>query len=298
MDKLDVSSFRVEIKDYLSKIEKAISDELGNYRDSVFFSPLTYATRGGGRIRPIMLVLACESVGGKGLNPLPAAIAVELAHTESLIHDDIIDKDNLRRGTAAFHALYGWGLSALSADFILSMILDIAARYSDARVTRTLAFGARRMCEGELEELEVQNVEDTLSLHEFIGIVEKKTASLFEVSAKLGALIGGGSDEEVAVLSEYGRLVGTAYQIQDDILDWENSSLVKMVQVPGSGLGKANTVEYLEQMSRSCVAEAKTRLEKLGLSKARSLLGKLADYVVLSNSHSPNANVKLSSSER
>lgn len=269
MAKLDVSSFRTETKGYVSEIEKALSDELNNYRDSVFFTPLTYATRGGGRIRPILLVLSHESVGGKGLSPLPAAVAVELAHTESLIHDDIIDKDILRRGSAAFHALYGWGLSALSADFILSMILNIAAKYSDARVTRTLAFGARMMCEGELEELEVVNTSESVSLDKFVGIVEKKTASLFEVSAKLGALIGGASEAEIEALSEYGKLVGTAYQIQDDILDWETSSLVKMVQVSNSSLAKTSTAKYLEKMSASLVFEAKQKLEKLKPSKAR-----------------------------
>ncbi len=293
MDALDVSSFRVEIKDYLSRIEKAISKELSNYRDSVFFSPLTYAMRGGGRIRPIMLVLAYESVDGKELDPLPAAVAVELAHTESLVHDDIIDKDVLRRGSAAFHALYGLGLSALSADFILSMILEIAARYSDARVTQALAFAARRMCEGEFEELEVQNNSESVNLDKFISIIEKKTASLFEVSAKLGAIIGGASAEEIEVLSEYGRLVGIAYQIQDDILDWESSSLVKMLQVPDLALRKAVIVEHLEQVSWACVLEAKLKLEKLRASKARNLLGKLAEFIFLS--HLPNANIKLSS---
>lgn len=291
MDSSEISSFRTELNGYLSKIETAISEELHNYRDSVFFTPLSYAARGGGRIEPIMLVLAHESVGGKGLCPLPAAVAVELAHTESLIHDDIIDKDDLRRGSAAFHALYGWGLSALSADFILSMILDIAARYSDARVTRALAFCARMMCEGELEELEVQ-ANESLSLDKFIDIVEKKTASLFEVSAKLGALIGGASEAEVEALSEYGKLVGTAYQIQDDIIDWETSTLVKMVQLPNSSLEKASIVEHLERISKTCVLEAKQRLDKLEASKGKDLLYKLADYVALSHSLSPNANAK------
>lgn len=292
MDELNVFSFNAEMKDYIAKIEKAISEELNNYKDSVFYSPLSYAARGGGRIRPIMLVLAFESVGGKGLNPLPAAVAVELAHTESLVHDDIIDEDVSRRGSAAFHALYGWGLSALSADFILSIILDIAARYSDARVTKALAYAARQMCEGELEELEVQNTAESVSLDKFVGILEKKTGSLFEVSAKLGALIGGAKDEEIKALSEFGRLLGLAYQLQDDIIDWETSPLVKMVTIPDSGAEKSITVEYLEQMAWSSVLNAKLRLEKLKPSTARTHLEELADYMALSRSRLPTAKAK------
>src|SRR5512136_2968022 len=142
-----------EFADYRTKIDNAILAELGRRRDSVYFEPLQQAVEGGKRIRPILLVLSFECVNRGESDPYPAAVAVELAHLESLIHADIIDRDFQRRGTAVFHALYGHEMALLSADFILSLILDLTARYEDPRVARKLAWATSSMCEGELEEL-------------------------------------------------------------------------------------------------------------------------------------------------
>ncbi|NIQ06856.1 MAG: polyprenyl synthetase family protein, partial [Candidatus Korarchaeota archaeon] len=154
-----------------------------------------------------------------GVNPFPAAVAVELAHMESLIHDDIIDRDHLRRGQLAFHDSYGYEMALLSADFLLSMILEITSRSADPRIAETLAQETCRMCEGELEEIRVCKSGHEIGMDEYIGIISKKTASLFEASAKIGAIIGGAQEHEIEALSSYGKHLGIAYQIRDDITD-------------------------------------------------------------------------------
>jgi octaprenyl-diphosphate synthase len=266
----------VKFDDYRVKVDNAISAELNRLKDSIFFTPLKNALKGGKRLRPISLILSYESVGSQKMNPLPAAVAVELAHTESLIHDDIIDRDPLRRETSAFHALNGYEMALLSADFILSIILDITARYTDPRITLSLAKSASRMCEGELEEYSVIKKGKRVSVDRYIKIIYKKTASLFEASAMIGAIIGGAAEDEVKALLDYGRLIGIAYQIKDDISDFDDSETTNILSLLDTNAGRT---EILEEMSATYILEAKQRLEKLGESGAKALLVELADFV-------------------
>jgi octaprenyl-diphosphate synthase len=113
-------------------------------------------------------------------DPLPAAVAVELIHMQSLIHDDIIDRDLLRRGWTAFHVLYEHEVALLSSDFVFSVILDMMMKYKDHRITRIIARVASQICEGELEEFTAYKHGKTISAEEYIKISSKKTASLFE----------------------------------------------------------------------------------------------------------------------
>ncbi len=151
---------------------------------------------------------------------LDAAVAVELLHAESIIHDDIIDQEASRRGRAAFHVRYGYSTSLLTADFVFAMILAIAARYPDRRVATTISNAAMNMCEGEYAELTIDPEVYKLDWEEYLEVISKKTAALFETAVRLGGLVGGASPEKLEALTEYGRNLGIAYQIHDDILDW------------------------------------------------------------------------------
>jgi octaprenyl-diphosphate synthase len=273
-----------EFADYRIRIDNAILAELGRRRDSAYFEPLKQAVKGGKRIRPILLVLSFESVNRGESDPYPAAVAVELAHLESLIHDDIIDRDTQRRGTAVFHARYSPEMALLSADFILSLILDITARYEDQRVGRKLAWATSSMCEGELEELNACKSKNTVSVQEYISIVLKKTASLFEASAAIGALVGGAQEDEVRALSNYARLLGMAYQVQDDIADLGKGGVVENLSIPQARRGR---VGFLREMSVSHIHEAKESLRELRASGAKTLLVKLADLIISPRVDSP-----------
>ncbi|MCP8317449.1 MAG: polyprenyl synthetase family protein [archaeon] len=264
------------MKDYYSQIEEAIEVELDLYKESYFYGSLRYALEGGKRIRPVILLLSAESIGRSDTDPLPVAIAVELLHTESVIHDDILDHEIIRRDRPAFHVRYGLGASLLTADFVFGIILNIASRYEDKRIARELSSVALRMCEGEFGELKIDPKIYRLSWDEYINLISQKTASLFEVSAKIGGIVGGGTEDEIEALSNYGHLLGIAYQIQDDIQDWGKEDKV----ANALKIEQDDKISYLRKMSELYALEAKQKLKPLKDTNAKRHLIDLADFMI------------------
>ena len=163
-----------QFSEYLSKIDNALERELDLYSWSEFYAPLKYACDGGKRIRPLILILAYESVrAGKtttgngscnnnnyssakiGEDTFIAASAIELLHTESVIHDDIIDEENLRRGKPSFHVKYGYNNSILTADFVLGIILNLSSKLNNPRVSGELSNAAINVSSPTLVEEEL-----------------------------------------------------------------------------------------------------------------------------------------------
>ena len=206
---------------YIKKIDTVLDSELELYAESEFKEPLKYALNGGKRIRPIILLLASECVGEIDDNTFAAACAIEFLHTESVIHDDIIDNETLRRQKDPFHIKYGYNTSVLTGDFVLGLILNIASRINNPRVTKNLATTAMMMSEGEVIEGRLETSED-VTFDDYLKVIEYKTATAFETASRLGAIISGGSEEEIEFLADYGKNIGIAYQIRDDLLDWQN----------------------------------------------------------------------------
>jgi octaprenyl-diphosphate synthase len=267
-----------KIKGYTDRIEDALKKELAHYSWSCFYDPMCYAIEGGKRVRPLILTLSAESVGDGGDDTSLAAVAVELLHTESIIHDDIIDQDISRRERMAFHVKYGYSASVLSADFVFGMILDIASRYSNPAVARELSSAALRMCEGEFRELKIDPGNYRIGWEEYVSILSQKTASLFQTSAKIGAIIGGGDGAQVNALSNYGLHLGIAYQIQDDFLDWgDDGKITKALEM---NRAYRDVPTYLKKMSRLYADKAKKDLNLLQESPAKRYLFELADFTV------------------
>ena len=267
-----------KIKNYSKDVERKINDELMHYSWSSFYDPMRYAVEGGKLVRPLILTLAAESVGNGGEDPNSAAVAVELLHTESIIHDDIIDQEISRRERMAFHVKYGYSASVLTADFVFGMILDISSRYNDHAVARELSSAAVRMCEGEFREMKIDPINFRIGWEDYISIVSQKTASLFQTAAKIGAIIGEGTKEEVNAFSNYGLHLGIAYQIQDDILDWdEDGKITKALEINPS-FGDIST--YLKKMTRRYADKAQKDLSLLKHSSAKDYLLELADFTV------------------
>jgi len=206
---------------YIKKINTVLDSELELYAESEFKEPLKCALDGGKRIRPIILLLASECVGEIDDNTFAAACAIEFLHTESVIHDDIIDNETLRRQKDPFHIKYGYNTSVLTGDFVLGLILNIASRINNPRVTKNLATTAMMMSEGEVLEGRLETGED-VTFDDYLKVIEYKTATAFETASRLGAIISGGSEEEIESLADYGKNIGIAYQIRDDLLDWQN----------------------------------------------------------------------------
>jgi len=218
---IEINPLLEKYSTYIKKIDTVLDSELELYAESEFKEPLKYALDGGKRIRPIILLLASECVGEIDDNTFAAACAIEFLHTESVIHDDIIDNETLRRQKDPFHIKYGYNTSVLTGDFVLGLILNIASRINNPRVTKNLATTAMMMSEGEVLEGRLETSED-VTFDDYLKVIEYKTATAFETASRLGAIISGGSEEEIESLADYGKNIGIAYQIRDDLLDWQN----------------------------------------------------------------------------
>ena len=261
---------------YIEKIDSALDKELELYSESEFCEPLKYALEGGKRIRPIITLLAAESVGQIDENVYAGACAIELLHTESVIHDDIIDNETQRRHKDPFHIKYGYNTSVLTGDFVLGLILNISSRLDRARVTKDLATAAMLMSEGEVLEGKLEESED-VTFEDYIKVMDYKTATAFEMAAKLGAVIGGGSEEEISGLAEYGKNIGIAYQIKDDLMDWKNEDKLFNLLVKKSSDPRV-VFNKMEELLKSYAEKASESLRKIRDSDSKHNLEELVSF--------------------
>ena len=261
---------------YIEKIDSALQKELELYSESEFCEPLKYALDGGKRIRPIISLLAAECVGEVDENVYAGACAIELLHTESVIHDDIIDNETQRRHKDPFHIKYGYNTSVLTGDFVLGLILNISSRLDKARVTKDLATAAMLMSEGEVLEGKLEESED-VTFEDYIKVMDYKTATAFEMAAKLGAVIGGGSEEEISGLAEYGKNIGIAYQIKDDLMDWKNEDKLFNLLVKKSSDPRV-VFNKMEELLKSYSEKALASLRRVKDSDSKSNLEELVKF--------------------
>lgn len=275
-----------QFSSYLSKIDEYLARELDLYSWSEFYTPLRYASEGGKRIRPLILVLSAETIlANKQSNTditedmFLASCAIELLHTQSVIHDDIIDKEDYRRGKPSFHIKYGYNSSILTADFVLGIILSICTKINNAKVSAELSTAAIKMSEGEMMEIKLTK-DPYLKEDDYIKVVEHKTASLFEAASKIGSLLGGGTDEEICAMGSFGHLLGIAYQIHDDIMDWNNEDRLFNILVRNNKQS-AEFINRMEQLFISYSSKAKNELKKINDSVSKKHLEHLTDLTFL-----------------
>ncbi|MFZ0895394.1 MAG: polyprenyl synthetase family protein [Candidatus Nitrosopolaris sp.] len=270
------------------KIDDALRRELDLYSWSEFYAPLRYACDGGKRIRPLILLLSAESIKTKAMGlvnvtendaAFMAASAIELLHTESVIHDDIIDEENIRRGKPSFHVKYGYNNSILTADFVLGIILNIGSKMDDSRVSGELSKAAIKMSEGEIMEIKFGK-DRKIKEDDYIKVLEYKTASLFEASAKIGAILSGGVEDEIHAMAAFGSLLGIAYQIHDDLMDWSNEDRLFNLLVKKNGQSR-EFVERMEGLYLSYSTKAKNELRKIHDSTPKRHLERLTDLASL-----------------
>ena len=261
---------------YIDKINRALDRELSLYSESEFIEPLKYSLEGGKRIRPIILVLAAESVGKSDDNALTAACAVEFLHMESIIHDDIIDNETMRRQKEPFHIKYGYNTSVLTGDFVLGLILAISSRLDNARITKDLATTAMLMSEGEMIESRLETSED-VTFDDYLKVIEYKTATAFEVAARIGAIIANGSEEEIEALTEYGKNIGIAYQIRDDLFDWKNEDKLFNLLIKKSS-DPRDVFNKMEELLKEYSDKSRNSLRKIADNDAKINLDNLIKF--------------------
>jgi octaprenyl-diphosphate synthase len=174
---------------------------------------------GGKRIRPVLVLLMANAYGYRGGAHHQLAAVIEFIHTATLLHDDVVDESSLRRGRKTANALFGNAASVLVGDFLYSRAFQMMVSVGDIRVMQILADATNVIAEGEV--LQLLNMHDPdISEERYTQVIRSKTAKLFEAAAQLGALIAGASEENIEAAAEYGRSLGTAFQLIDDVLDY------------------------------------------------------------------------------
>ncbi|PLY02594.1 MAG: polyprenyl synthetase [Desulfuromonas sp.] len=227
----------MDIKKYLADIAALVDDALDHYLPDEERMPknlhraMRYSVFAGGkRIRPVLMMAACDAVGGRRDNVIAAACAMEMIHTYSLIHDDLpaMDDDDFRRGQPTNHKVFGEANAILAGDALLTeafvvlseaesgILIDPEIRRKVIRVIARAA-GCAGMVGGQVVDMESEGKDIDMPTLEYIHI--HKTGALIKASIEVGALLGGASDDAFVKLSRYGELAGLAFQIADDILD-------------------------------------------------------------------------------
>jgi octaprenyl-diphosphate synthase len=174
---------------------------------------------GGKRIRPVLVLLVANAYRYEGAAHHELAAVVEFIHTATLLHDDVVDESSLRRGRATANALFGNAASVLVGDFLYSRSFQMMVSLDNMRVMQILSDATNVIAEGEV--LQLLNMHDPdVSEEAYLAVIRSKTAKLFEAAAELGALVAGASNEQIAAAGEYGRSLGTAFQLIDDVLDY------------------------------------------------------------------------------
>ena len=273
---IEINPLLEKYSTYIKKINTVLDSELELYAESEFKEPLKYALDGGKRIRPIILLLASECVGEIDDNTFAAACAIEFLHTESVIHDDIIDNETLRRQKDPFHIKYGYNTSVLTGDFVLGLILNIASRINNPRVTKNLATTAMMMSEGEVIESRLEASED-VTFDDYLKVIEYKTATAFETASRLGAIISEGTEEEIESLADYGKNIGIAYQIRDDLLDWQNEDKLFNLLIKKS-LDPRDVFNDMEELLKKYTDRAVFSIRKIKDSQAKNNLENLVRF--------------------
>ena len=178
---------------------------------------------GGKRLRPALLLLAADAVGYRGEARFGLAAVIEFIHTATLLHDDVVDESQLRRGRRTANAAFGNAASVLVGDFLYSRAFQMMVSVDSMRVMRVLADATNTIAEGEvLQLLNCHNAD--VDEPRYLEVIRRKTAKLFEAAARLGGILGGVAPGVEEALAEYGMHVGTAFQLIDDVLDYSGDT--------------------------------------------------------------------------
>ena len=185
-----------------------------------------YIVGGGGkRLRPLLLLLSAGAFGARGRHCHELAAVVEFIHTATLLHDDVVDESDLRRGRSTANALFGNSAAVLVGDFVYSRAFQMMVEVGDMRVLQVLADATNVIAEGEVMQLMNCGNPDVKE-SEYLDVIRCKTAKLFEAATRLGAILGGAPRDQEDAVADYGMRLGTAFQLVDDVLDYSGEQTV------------------------------------------------------------------------
>jgi geranylgeranyl pyrophosphate synthase len=211
------SSFGIYLSKNKCLIELELSKLISKYSHLRLHELIEYAVSSHGkRLRPLMVIMSAQSVGGNKEKVMNLALAVELLHTATLIHDDILDQDKFRRDALTVHEKWSINDAILAGDIMISLAINLIADYGKD-VMKIASETGLALCDGEFMDLSMSSLK--ISEEDYLEKIRKKSASLFRTATQCGAIAGGGTDLEIKSLAAFGEHLGMAYQIGDDISD-------------------------------------------------------------------------------
>ncbi len=254
--------------DVKTKIDGLLANVMKGRQPASLYEPADYIMDSPGkRIRPVLVMFSAKAVGGSFESVTNAAMAVEMLHNFTLVHDDIMDNSDTRRGNPTLHIKYDLSTAILTGDVLLAAAYEYLQKdlKGNARAVEYFTRGLIEVCEGQSLDKDFE-VRESVTLAEYVEMIGKKTAALSRMCCAVGAILGGGSDAEVEALADYGWLVGLAFQIQDDLLDITADTKTLGKPVGGDILEGKKTFLFLTALAKSSGSDREA-LERLVKNK-------------------------------
>ncbi len=270
---IDIAEVRALVADEIAAVDRLIKARL--YSEVVLINQLSQYIIGSGgkRLRPVIALLAAKATGYAGTRHIDVAVIIELIHTATLLHDDVVDASKMRRGRETANLVWGSEASVLVGDFLYSRAFQMMVDLQNMRILEILADSTNTIAEGEVMQLVNCHDPDTTE-QRYLDTIHNKTAKLFEAAAELGVVISGGQPHLETALARYGRHLGTAFQLVDDALDY-SASLEELGKNIGDDLAEGKpTLPLLYAMWKGTDAQAaivREAIEKGGLEQIEAI---------------------------
>lgn len=246
------------------KINNILSKALKGRKPVSLYEPGTYILNSGGkRLRPMLVLLSAKAVGGTFKNSYNAAAAVEMLHNFTLVHDDIMDNADKRRGRLTLHKKYDHNTAILAGDSLLSVAYEYLLKDCNGNTRELISsftHGLIEVCEGQSMDTDFESRKN-VSLSDYLIMIQKKTAAMAEMCCRIGAILGGGSSVQVSALGNYGLNLGIAFQIQDDLLDISADEKKFGKTIGGDLVEGKKTFLFLEALEKSKGEDRKQLLQ-------------------------------------
>ena len=269
-----------KISDYAAEAEMALRElKISEKEPQPIYEPISYALGSGGkRLRPGLLMMAAETFGGEAAldaSKMPAA-GIEMFHNFTLVHDDVMDNSDMRRGRESVHKHWDINTAILSGDTMLTLSMRLICEVKDDKLRKVLdLFNTMSLDVYEGQGLDIEfEKQETINSDTYIEMIRKKTGALLGASAAIGAVIGGGSEKEISAMQTFGEMLGIAFQIQDDWLDTYGDASTFGKPIGGDILNDKKTFLLVKAMEadKGTVAALKVAMKELkGESKIKAV---------------------------
>ncbi|WP_457617332.1 polyprenyl synthetase family protein [Lutibacter sp.] len=256
---------------YKKEFISYLNSKVKNREPKNLYEPISYILKlGGKRLRPVLTLMSCELFGGKSSEAYDAALAIEMFHNFTLIHDDIMDNASLRRGNSTVHTKWDLNTGILSGDALMIMAYQSCENYPPHLFKKLLLLFSKtalEVCEGQQLDIDFEDRED-VSLDEYLKMITYKTSVLVAAALQMGALIANASENDISCIYDFGLNIGIAFQLQDDYLDTFGNAETFGKKIGGDILENKKTFLYLKTLE---VANANDKNELISLYHLKDL---------------------------